>query len=62
MSAYEMHRRTICLRDFDYRQPGFYFITICVEKHKIMFGKVSNDKMHLNRNGLIVDQVWRKLP
>ena len=62
MSTYEPRRRTIRLRDFNYRQPGFYFITTCVENHKIMFGTIANDKMHLNRNGLIVEQVWRRLP
>jgi putative transposase len=62
MSTHESQRRTIRLRDFDYRQPGFYYITICVEKHTIMFGHIVNDSMHLNHNGLVAKQVWNALP
>jgi putative transposase len=62
MPTYKPEPRTIRLQDFDYRQPGFYFITICVEKHKIMFGNIEDDKMHLNPNGLLIEQTWKKLP
>ena len=27
-----------------------------------MFGKVDNDKMHLNHNGVIIQHIWDKLP
>ncbi len=62
MSTHGPERRTMRLRDFDYRQPGFYFITICVKDHKLVFGKIDDGKMHLNHKGLIVQHAWDKLP
>ncbi len=55
-------RRTIRLRDFDYQQPGFYFVTICVKNHALMFGTIKDGRMHLNSNGQIAQFVWDKLP
>lgn len=33
-------RRSIRLKDYDYSQPGSYFITICTHNHKIIFGNI----------------------
>jgi putative transposase len=62
MPTYKPAPRTIRLQDFDYRQPGFYFITICVNKHEIKFGNIDEDQMHLNSNGVLAEQIWKKLP
>jgi len=39
-------RRTIRLKEYDYAQPGAYFITICTHNHKQIFGKIK-----LSNNG-----------
>ena len=31
------HRRSIRLKDFDYSQPGSYFITICTHRRELLF-------------------------
>ncbi len=36
------HRRSIRLKDFDYSQPGGYFITICTHNRKQIFGEINN--------------------
>lgn len=54
--------QTIRLRDFDYHQPGFYIITICVKDHRLVFGSIVDDKMHLNRVGQIAHSIWSTLP
>ena len=41
------HRRSIRLKDFDYSQPGAYFITICTYNRECLLGDVVNsDVLH----------------
>ncbi|MEK6614936.1 MAG: transposase [Bacteroidota bacterium] len=55
------HRRSIRLKGYDYSQAGLYFITICVQDRKHLFGKIENKKMILNDFGIIAYQQWQKL-
>lgn len=34
------NRRSIRLKEYDYSQPGLYYITICVQNRKCLFGKI----------------------
>jgi len=54
-------RKTLRLKDYDYSSPGLYFITICCDKRKEMFGKIVNCEMELNQVGRIVDDTWNDL-
>lgn len=56
------HRRSIRLKGWDYRRPGWYFVTMVVQNRECLFGHVENKKMVLNDFGKIVDYHWRKLP
>ncbi len=49
------------LKEYDYSQDGFYFITICVKNRKKIFGYVENEKMILNKFGVIVKNQWHWL-
>ncbi|HEY0153785.1 MAG TPA: transposase [Longimicrobium sp.] len=55
-------RRTLRLRDYDYAQPGAYFITICTKQRRCVFGNVSDCAMELNAAGRIVEREWFALP
>lgn len=55
-------RKQIRLRDYDYCQNGAYFITICVNKFKCLFGKIVEGEVILNEGGKIVERFWLKLP
>src|SRR5215210_2961095 len=58
----EIHkRRSIRLKGYDYSQEGLYFITICVQNRKCLFGKIENDEMILNDAGQMVQTEWEKL-
>ncbi|WYD82315.1 MAG: hypothetical protein V8K32_07970 [Candidatus Electrothrix gigas] len=35
------HRRSICLRNYDYSQAGAYFVTICVQGRECLLGHIS---------------------
>lgn len=56
------HRRSIRLKEYDYTLPGAYFVTICTEKRKCLFGEISNDTMQLNKSGTIIHTCWNNIP
>jgi putative transposase len=56
------HRRSIRLKGYDYSQAGLYFITICVQDRKCLFGKIANDEMILNNAGTIANECWLEIP
>ena len=50
------------LKDYNYSQDGYYFVTICTKDRKEFFGRVKEEKMNLNNYGEIVNQCWYELP
>jgi putative transposase len=50
------------LAGYDYSQPGFYFVTICVQQHCLVFGHVVDGQMVLRGPGQIAQSVWASLP
>ena len=55
-------RRSIRLPDYDYSQPGAYFITIVTRGRECLFGDIEHCEMKLNDAGQIVWDVWKSLP
>ena len=59
----EIHRRrSIRLPDYDYTQAGTYFVTICAQGRRCLFGEVVDGEMLLNPFGRIAHQCWMSLP
>jgi REP element-mobilizing transposase RayT len=56
------HRQSVRLKQYDYRQAGAYFVTICTYQRKCVFGEVINVAMQLSQSGEIVKNVWHELP
>jgi len=56
------HRRSIRLKEYDYAQPGAYFITIVTYQRDCLFGEIVNEEMILNEYGNIVDDCWCAIP
>ncbi len=56
----QYQRKSIRLREYDYANPNWYYVTICSNDRKIIFGKVENGKMLLNDYGKIVEEEWLK--
>jgi len=56
------NRKSIRLKEYDYSQPGEYFITICTYKHKCIFGDIINEEMMLSEHGLIARKCWDDIP
>ena len=55
-------RRSIRLPDYDYSQPGAYFITIVTRGRECLFGEIKEGEMQLSNAGQIVWDVWNSLP
>jgi len=55
-------RRTIRLQHYNYSQEGMYFVTICTHEKICHFGAISNEQMHLNALGKIVEAYWKEIP
>ncbi|MEO6903836.1 MAG: transposase [Bacteroidia bacterium] len=54
------HRRSIRLKGYDYSRAGLYFITICCNDRKCLFGEIRNRQMILNKYGTIAYNEWIK--
>lgn len=48
------HRRSIRLPDYDYAQPGAYFVTVCAQGRECLFGDIVGDEMIPNEAGRMV--------
>jgi len=56
------NRKGIRLKDYDYSQYGFYFITICLIKRKQLFSQIRNNKVLLSEFGVIVEEILLNIP
>ena len=56
------HRRSIRLPEYDYSQPGAYYVTIVAWQRECLFGEVVGGEMALSKFGLVAKQQWEKLP
>ena len=55
------YRRLIRLPEYDYSQPGAYYVTIVAWHRECLFGEVVEGEMRLNRAGEIVQWEWLEL-
>jgi len=56
------HRRSIRLKEYDYTQPGAYFVTLCTKARQCLFGDVVKGEMRLNYLGHIAFNCWQAIP
>jgi REP element-mobilizing transposase RayT len=56
------HRRSIRLKDYNYSQPGVYFITIYTFQRQCLLEDITDGKMILNQNGKIINAKWSDIP
>ena len=55
-------RKILRLPDYDYSQPGAYFITIVTQGRRCIFGNIEDGILQLSEYGLIAKTIWEKLP
>jgi putative transposase len=61
-NAKRPNRQSHRLRGFNYKRCTPYFITICTQHRKPLFGYLANSEMHLNAAGRMVQRVWEEMP
>ena len=63
MQNYSLHnRKSIRLKNYDYSEPGDYFVTVCAKNRKNLFGEVVSNKMILSEVGEIINRCWLEIP
>jgi putative transposase len=55
-------RHSIRLKEYDYGQPGAYFVTVCTHHRECLFGEIVKEQIHLSKTGMVVKSVWEELP
>ena len=50
------------LKNYDYSQEGYYFVTICTKDREEWFGNIKQGSMNVNTYGEIANQCWYDLP
>ena len=55
-------RKSTRLQHYDYSQAGYYFVTICTQHRKELFGEIADGQMVANLAGEMVVKTWNELP
>jgi putative transposase len=50
------------LPGWDYASPGMYFVTLCTQWRDTCLGKISEGKVELSSQGLLVVREWQDIP
>lgn len=56
------HRRSIRLRGYDYSRAGLYFVTICTQGRRCLFGDIADGTIQCTAAGEMVRTVWGEIP
>jgi hypothetical protein len=62
MSNIPNQRRSLRIAGYDYSREGAYFVTVCAQGRRNLFGNVINGHMVLSDSGVIVRDFWDDLP
>lgn len=54
-------RKTIRLKGYYYAQKGLYFITICCQNKRCLFGEIIDKQMKLNLAGEMIEKWYWEL-
>jgi REP element-mobilizing transposase RayT len=55
-------RKNVRMQGWDFTSPGWYFLTLCTQNMRSVFGTIVNGRMVLNDAGRHADAFWREIP
>ncbi|MGR2856113.1 transposase [Erwinia sp. 1181_3] len=55
-------RKSLRLKHYDYRQPGYYYLTLCCQQRRPLFGHCLEYRSYLNPYGIIARDYLYALP
>ncbi len=61
-TRFARRRKSLRLQAYDYSLPGYYFITICTHRRRLLFGAIRNDIISLNAQGRIAREELLRTP
>lgn len=56
--AEKQPRKQLRMSGYDYKTPGYYFVTLCANDRACLFGEILNGEMRLNAAGKMIQGVW----
>ena len=59
---HQQNRKSIRLKNYDYRSNGYYFVTICTHQKICYFGDIKNNQIMLPELGKIAEKYWLEIP
>jgi putative transposase len=62
MKSMRRNKNAIRLKEFDYSQPGEYFVTICNYNRECLLGEIVKEEMKLSQMRAIAQQWWMETP
>jgi len=57
---YATHKHSRRWAAWDYTQPAAYFVTICTHERGCLFGRISDEIMHINPFGRVATEEWHR--
>jgi putative transposase len=54
-------RSSIRIKDFDYGNPGYYFVTICSYEKRCLFGRARQGLIELSDIGIMIQFLWENI-
>ncbi len=54
------NRKSVRIKEYDYSQPGYYYITICTHQREQPLGKIINGQIELSNFGVIIKEELNK--
>ena len=54
--------KSLRLKNYNYSNTGYYFITISIRGKNCSFGYIEAEKLILNGYGLLVEKYWKEIP
>jgi putative transposase len=54
-------RQTPRMQNYDYSDPGYYCVTICIRDQRKLLGKIADGKMYPNSVGQTIQRIWETL-
>ena len=54
-------RKSIRLKEYDYSLPGYYFVTVCTNNRKCLFGEITKQGMDLNDAGRTIEKWFKEI-
>ena len=58
---YKNKRKQLRLKNYDYKQNGLYFITICIQNRECLLSEINNE-ITIYAAGEMIKEIWHNMP